>query len=166
MMKDIPMSEHQQDSSIANGNARPTGVERIGSRRRVDHQLLKKSERGDYYRAIFDAISFATIALTSEGLIRSWNLKAEKLFGYGEDEVIDRSVSFLTAPQLLGHGPSLREATWSSNSNRQWQTVKCRKDGTLVEVWINSSPIFSATEMNIGMIWTLRDRSSDEASTD
>lgn len=164
MNRDITHWSHQPDSTMALGRDRPAGMERVASRRRVDHQLQKKSERGDYYRAIFDALPFASIALTPEGLIRSWNLGAEKLFGYGEDEVIDRSVSFLTAPQLLGHGPSLRETAWSSNGPRQWQTVKACKDGSLVEVRIHSSPIFSDTGANIGMVWTLRNRSTDAVS--
>ena len=148
----------------AEGRAPSTDRQRIAYRQQLDHEWLKKGERGDYYRAIFDATPLASIVLTPDGRIRNWNLSAEELFGYYEDEVIDRCVSFLTSPLLLGHGPSLQEATWCSKTRRHWQTEKRCQDGSLIEVSIDSSPLFDDAGASIGMIWSVRQMSQEEAS--
>jgi diguanylate cyclase (GGDEF)-like protein/PAS domain S-box-containing protein len=118
---------------------------------------LRRAQKGDYYRAIFDATAVASIVLSPDGIVQSWNLGAEKLFGYSEDEVINRSVGFLTAPQHLGLGARNPETGSPHDQSQHWNTIKCRSDGSLVDVSIDASPIRDSAGASVGVVWIVRD---------
>jgi diguanylate cyclase (GGDEF)-like protein/PAS domain S-box-containing protein len=122
-----------------------------------DPALLRRAQMGDYYRAIFDATAVASIVLSPDGMVQSWSLGAEQLFGYSEDEVINRSVGFLTAPQHLGLGVRSQETGCPHDQSRHWDTLKCRSDGSLVDVSIDASPIRDSAGVSLGVVWIIRD---------
>ncbi len=64
----------------------------ITKRKRIE-QALRDSE--NRYRAIFETVVDAIITIDEKGIIAAVNLAAEKLFGYGVDEMIGQNVKML-----------------------------------------------------------------------
>jgi PAS domain S-box-containing protein len=60
-------------------------------------QALENSEKR--LKAITSSALDSIILVNDEGKIIYWNPAAEKMFGYGQDEVYDKSLHFLLAPQ-------------------------------------------------------------------
>lgn len=55
-----------------------------------------------FLAAIVQFSDDAILGMTLEGVIKSWNRGAEKMFGYSEDEAVGKPVSMLYPPERLG----------------------------------------------------------------
>ncbi|MEA2748654.1 MAG: hypothetical protein QOI41_2797 [Myxococcales bacterium] len=90
--------------------------------------------------AIVDSSHDAIIGETLDGIITSWNRGAERLFGYAASEAIGRPITLLVPEDRLDeqtvHLSQLREG-----EVRELETVRVRKDGTKIDVWITTSPV-------------------------
>src|SRR5579863_10215886 len=96
---------------------------------------------GDLERELFDHLPDALIATNAEGTVLYWNQGAEAIFGYRRDEASGRSVNELIVPteQIEEEDELLREAVGSGNATRE--TLRRRKDGSLVYVDISTRAI-------------------------
>ncbi len=92
-----------------------------------------------------------------DGTVRDWNRAAEVMFGYSEDETRGRAICFLTPEKSIASGYPFQEATWLTQEMRQWHTVKRHKSGKVVDVSIESSPIFDQSARQLGTLWVIRD---------
>jgi diguanylate cyclase (GGDEF)-like protein/PAS domain S-box-containing protein len=76
-----------------------------------------------------------------DGVIQSWNHGAKKLYGYTKGEVINGSGSVLIPPERIDEGPILRGQIIKGEVVDRYETVRRKKDGTLVDVALTMSPI-------------------------
>ena len=112
----------------------------------------------------------AAIAIDLEGIVTYWNPGAERVYGYPVDEALGQSVGDLTHPTGRAQ-EELRRATLPLRSGEQQvvqiETVRRRKDGTLIDVEIALSPLFDRSGTVEGYVSIARDvtrrRRSEEA---
>jgi PAS domain S-box-containing protein len=91
--------------------------------------------------AIVDSSEDAIVGKTLQGIITSWNAAAERLFGYSTDEAIGQSVLMLI-PEDRRHEETEILARLSRGQRiEHFQTVRRRKDGTLIDIALTISPI-------------------------
>lgn len=64
---------------------------RIRSRRHANDLRAREA----HLRSILDTVPDATVVIDETGMIRSFSAAAERLFGYGHDEVVGRNISLL-----------------------------------------------------------------------
>jgi PAS domain S-box-containing protein len=83
----------------------------------------------------------AIVACTIEGAIRSWNLGAERIFGFAAEEVIGRPLHMLIPPERLDEFPQTLTAVKRGDSLANYETVRLRKDGRKISVSLTDSPI-------------------------
>jgi PAS domain S-box-containing protein len=83
----------------------------------------------------------AIVACTLEGAIRSWNLGAERIFGYSAAEVIGRPFHMLIPPDRLDEFPQTLTAVKRGDSLANYETMRLRKDGRKISVSLTDSPI-------------------------
>ncbi len=88
-----------------------------------------------------DAIG--TISL--EGIITSWNKGAEQVYGYSAEEVLGKTVSILAPSHLDEETIKLSEMVKKGETFHQYETLRLRKDGKIINVSINLSPVFDAS---------------------
>lgn len=94
--------------------------------------------------AIVTSSGDAIIGQTPEGIITSWNKGAEDLYGYSAAEVVGRHISILVPPDMTGELEGLLDETRRGEKIERYETVRRRKDGSLVPVSLTISPIRDA----------------------
>jgi PAS domain S-box-containing protein len=91
--------------------------------------------------AIVESSDDAIVGKTLDGIITSWNPAAERLFGYTSTEVIGRPISLLAAPGHEHEMPAILQRLRRGEKIEHFETVRRRKDGSLVDVSLTVSPI-------------------------
>ncbi len=93
---------------------------------------------------IVDSSDDAIIGKTMEGIITNWNKGAQRLYGYSASEIIGKPISILLPPDDVYELQHIMASVARGESIDQGETVRRRKDGTLVDVAITVSPIRNA----------------------
>ena len=99
----------------------------------------------------------AIIGCTLEGAIRSWNLGAERVFGYPAVEVIGHPLYLLIPRERLDEFPQTLTAVKRGDSLANYETVRLRKDGRKISVSLTDSPIRGEGGRIIGLSSIARD---------
>jgi PAS domain S-box-containing protein len=83
----------------------------------------------------------AIVSCTLDGLIRSWNDGAEKIFGYTAEDAVGRPLHMLMPADRLDEFPQMLLAVQRGESLSNYETVRLRKDGRKINVSVTDSPI-------------------------
>jgi PAS domain S-box-containing protein len=110
----------------------------------------KASELAQRLAAIVDSSDDAIIGKTLDGIITSWNPAAERMYGYCSQEMIDRSVTLLSPQARTGEIAALLAKIRAGEHVHHFETLRVRKDGTLVPVSLTVSPIRDSDGAVIG----------------
>jgi PAS domain S-box-containing protein len=95
--------------------------------------------------SIVESSDDAIMAASSDGRLSSWNSGAERVFGYTAEEVIGQPISILAPPDRQDEPGSLFEHILADESIAHHETVRRRKDGTLIDVSFTFSPLRDAS---------------------
>ena len=87
----------------------------------------------------------------------SWNRGAELLFGYPSNEVIGRSITVLIPADRLGEEDRVLESIRQGRRVEPFDTIRRRRDGTLVDVSVSVSPVRDQAGAIIGASKIARD---------
>ncbi|MFL6256543.1 MAG: PAS domain S-box protein [Pyrinomonadaceae bacterium] len=123
--------------------------------------------------AIVESADDAIISKTLEGVITSWNKGAERIFGYTAEEAVGRSVTMLIPEDHLDEEPAILARIRSGERIEHYETIRVRKDGSLLDISLTVSPILAADGRIIGASKIARDiteqrraqRELDESAT-
>jgi PAS domain S-box-containing protein len=107
--------------------------------------------------AIVESSDDAIVSKDLTGIITSWNRGAELLFGYTADEAVGRSITILIPPDRLSEEDLVLERIRAGMRVEHFETVRWRKDGTLVDVSVTVSPIRDAAGAIVGASKIARD---------
>src|SRR5713101_2361206 len=95
--------------------------------------------------SIVESADDAIIGMTLDGIILSWNQSAERIFGYSAEEVKGRPISILIPPERSDEVPRILERVKRGERVEHYETVRRRKDGTLINVSMTISPTRAET---------------------
>ena len=104
-----------------------------------------------------ESSSDAIITLSLDGIITSWNKAAEQVYGYSAQEVIGKSVSILAPSHLREETKKLTETVIQGEKVHQYETLRLRKDDTIINVSITFSPVFDNTGKLVAISGIVRD---------
>jgi len=83
----------------------------------------------------------AIMAVDMTGSILNWNRGAERMYGYTAEEIIGRSISTITPEAKADELTTILERARRGEAIDQVETLRKRKDGSLVEVSISFSTL-------------------------
>ena len=107
--------------------------------------------------AIIESSDDAVVGKTVDGIITSWNPAAERLYGYGADEVIGRPISVLASPDHLDEMPDILRRIADGERIDHFETIRQHRDGHLVYVSLAISPIHNSAGRVVGASTIARD---------
>ena len=136
-----------------------TAVRDVASRHRA-------VEAAQLINAVVEYSNDAIIGSTLEGLITSWNPAAERLYGYSRREVLGRFAGFLSPRDRAAeiHGNLSRIA--AGQDIALLETMRVRKDGTVVPVSITVAPIRNEEGEIVGASAVHRDVTEQRAAVE
>jgi PAS domain S-box-containing protein len=91
--------------------------------------------------AIVESSDDAIISKDLNAIITSWNQAAEKLFGYTAEEAVSKSITILIPPDRQDEEPAILERIRRGERIEHYETVRQRKDGSLLDISLTISPI-------------------------
>jgi len=91
--------------------------------------------------SIVETSDDAIIGKDLNGIITTWNKGAERLFGYAAGEVIGKSVMLLIPIDRRDEEAKILERLCRGERIDHYETIRRRKDGSLVEISLSVSPV-------------------------
>lgn len=104
-------------------------------------QRRQIQETASLLSAIVESSDDAIVSKTLAGIITSWNKSAERLFGYTADEAIGQPITIVIPQDRLKEEPEIIKRIQGGERVEHFETIRRRKDGTLIDVSLTISPI-------------------------
>jgi PAS domain S-box-containing protein len=99
---------------------------------------------------IVESSDDAIISKDLNGIINSWNKGAERIFGYSAAEAIGQPATLLMPPERVNEEPTILRKIRQGEKVDHYETVRQRKDGSLLDISLTVSPIKNAEGKIIG----------------
>ena len=107
--------------------------------------------------AIVESSHDAIVSKTLNGVITSWNKGAERLFGYAAEEAVGQNITLIIPPERRDEERTIVEQLTRGELIDHFETVRMRKDGSLIDVSLTISPMKDASGRVVGASKLARD---------
>lgn len=113
--------------------------------------------RAQHLGALVESSDDAIASKDLDGIVQSWNPAAERLFGYRADEIIGQSIRTIIPHDRWPEEDEVLRRIRAGDRVDHFETVRQRKDGSLVPISLTVSPIRSLDGRIIGASKIARD---------
>jgi len=110
--------------------------------------------------SIVEGSEDAIIAYRLDGVITDWNQAATRLYGYSAEEAIGQNLSITVPQNFKRESTELLNTVAAGGRVQQYETVRQRKDGSLMDVSFTVSPVVGHDGTIIGGSTIVRDITS------
>jgi PAS domain S-box-containing protein len=119
----------------------------------------KKREEDARFRhaAIVESSEDAIICKDLNAIITSWNMAAQRIFGYTEAEVVGQPITILIPPELLDEENTILEKLRAGGRIEHYETTRLKKSGERVDVSLVIGPINNSSGRVVGFSKIARD---------
>jgi len=107
--------------------------------------------------AIVESSDDAILSKDLDGIIRSWNRGAQRIFGYTPEETIGKHISMLAPPEHADEIPDILARIARGERVDHYETKRKTKDGRILTISLTVSPIRDATGTVVGASKVARD---------
>ena len=120
-------------------------------------EIAQREEVEQRLAAIVESSDDAIVSKNLDGIIRSWNAAAERLFGYSAAEAVGKHITLIIPPELYHEEEEIIKKLRQGIRIQHFETVRLKKDGTLIEVSLSISPVKDRTGKIVGAAKIARD---------
>jgi PAS domain S-box-containing protein len=107
--------------------------------------------------AVVESSHDAIVSKNLDGIITSWNTGAERLFGYAAEEAVGQNITLIIPPDRRDEERAIVEQLTRDERVDHFETVRMRKDGSLLDVALTISPMKDAAGRIVGASKLARD---------
>ncbi len=100
--------------------------------------------------AIVNSSTDAIIGKSLNGTILSWNDGAEQLYGFSAEEVLGKPISILVPTDHVNEVPEILSRIGRGERISHYETLRSRKDGSLIHVSLTISPVLDEQGQVVG----------------
>ena len=137
----------------------------ITERRQIEAALRENEERLRWLASIVDLSDDAIVSKNLDGVVTSWNRGAERVFGYAAEEAIGQPITIVISKDRQDEERTILTRIRRGERIEHFETVRQRKDGSLIVVSLTVSPVRSAGGAIVGASKIARDVSEAEAKS-
>jgi PAS domain S-box-containing protein len=130
------------------------GISRI-ARDLTERRALERT--AFHLAAIVNSAEDTIVSKDLNGIVQTWNKAAERMFGYTAEEMIGRSIRTIIPRARWHEEDEVLARIRAGRSLEHFETVRQRKDGSLVDISLSVSPIKTSTGAIIGASKIARD---------
>ena len=110
------------------------------------------------FAAIIESSEIAIYSQDLDGIITSWNRASETLFGHPAVEVVGKAASAtIIPPDRRAEEKEVLQRARDGHGIQHYETIRQRKDGTLIDVSMTVSPVRNSTGEIVGVSKIARD---------
>ncbi|MDO9187255.1 MAG: PAS domain S-box protein [Bacteroidia bacterium] len=131
----------------------------ISDRKKAETELAQLA-------SIVESSDDAIISKSTEGVIESWNMGAEKMYGYTFKEAFGKHISFIIPTSYLKEEKEINEKIRINQTISHYETVRLRKNGEEFYISLSASPLKDQGENIIGISVIARDISERKKAED
>jgi len=124
---------------------------------RVDERLQESNKAAGLLAAIVTSSDDAIVSKDLDGVIKSWNTSAERIFGYAAQEAIGQHITLIIPQDRVTEEDHILARIRRGEKIDHFPTVRRRKDGTLIDVSVTISPVYDSSGRVIGASKVARD---------
>jgi len=126
-------------------------------RGRVEAKLRDSNDQLRWLGSIVESSDDSIITKNLDGIIMSWNKGAERVFGYTAEEVVGKPVTLLIPPERHNEEPAILGRIRRGERIDHYETIRRRKDGSLIDISLTVSPVKNAEGKIVGASKISRD---------
>lgn len=141
-------------SPVRDSSGRIVGASKV-AREITDRKRAERSSA--LLAAIVDSSDDAIVSKTLDGIITSWNKSAERIFGYLPEEAIGKHITLIIPRDRWDEESGIIARIGRGERVDHFQTLRRRKDGSLVDVSLTISPVKDSAGHIIGASKVARD---------
>ena len=128
----------------------------------ADRQV-EAAERGPHdFAEVVQGTQDAVISKDLNCIVTSWNLAAERLYGYSDEEAVGRHISFLIPLDHKNEEQEILDRVFRGERLETYETERIRKDGTRIDVSLTVSPIENKMQGMVGASVIARDITAEK----
>jgi PAS domain S-box-containing protein len=132
-----------------------------------DVSLRKEAEEAQALLASIVASSDdAIVSKTLDGIIRSWNAGAQRLFGYTAEQAIGRPITMIIPAERLDEEHEILARISRGERVDHFETVRVTRDGRLIDLSLTVSPVRDGSGRIVGASKIARDISDRKRADD
>ena len=121
------------------------------------HDRKRAEEIQSRLAAIVESSNDAIVSASLDGTVRTWNEGAQRMFGYGADEMVGRSIRTIIPADRHAEETGIFERVGRGERIEEYETIRIRKDGTVLDVSLTASPVRDSQGNVIGVAKIVRD---------
>jgi PAS domain S-box-containing protein len=125
-------------------------------------ERLRTGQAAQQLVAVVESSHDAIVSKNLDGTILTWNQGAERLFGYKAEEAIGQPITILIPADRLNEETEIIARIRAGGRVAHFETVRQRKDGSLVDISLTVSPVRNTEEKVIGASKIARDISESK----
>ncbi|WP_292388177.1 PAS domain S-box protein [Methanosarcina sp. UBA5] len=117
----------------------------------------KAEEKIQILASAVESSDDAIITKSIDGVITSWNKGAEQIYGYLTGEILGKNISILEPDNRKGEIKQLVKKIQEEERIQHYETLRLRKDHTLIDVSVTLSPVLDVSGQLIAFSVIARD---------
>jgi len=121
------------------------------------HDRKRAEELQGRLAAIVESSNDAIVSTSLDGTVRTWNEGAQRMFGYGADEMVGRSIRTIIPADRHAEETELLGRAARGERIEEYETIRIRKDRTVLDVSLTASPVRDPQGSLIGIAKIVRD---------
>ena len=127
--------------------------------------ITERREQEERLHALIDGSPVAIVEFDLDAHVRLWNPAAERIFGWSPAEILGQRLPMVPS-RSSPKSDELRRRVHAGETYTDYETVRLRKDGTLVDVSIAAAPVrdgYGRAVSNIAVYADITERKAQQA---
>ncbi|MEM7184504.1 MAG: PAS domain S-box protein [Spirochaetota bacterium] len=119
-------------------------------RKKISNKKLVE-EQTAFFQEVIRSSNEAITGVDTKGLITTWSVGAEKMFGYSRAEALGQSIAILSPPETVAKQKKIIQTIANGGEVPAIETIRIHKNGTPINIQLKVSPIKDSQDRIIGI---------------